>query len=317
MFIRHLKLSEALPIRFLMSALFKRIRNSRSRYLLISLFLHLLLFLSMAISRISTPVLPAQETVEVTYEAAPPTPAEKRLSRKTKSLPQQVVEQNDKRLNDEKNDSRFLSRFDQVVKRQTRARESGAFTNTAENSQSQSGSKDGIKTKAKTKIVDQKRGELPKLSDLSPRYSLTPNSIQEEAKNPGRPSQTDDYLKDVDVGMQTLLSTREFLYYSYYQRIKEALRQHWEPTVREKVKIMFRRGRTLASAKDRITQVLITLDSAGDLIRVEVLGQSGVQDLDEAAIEAFRKSAPFPNPPKGIVESDGRIRIRWDFILEA
>jgi len=35
--------------------------------------------------------------------------------------------------------------------------------------------------------------------------------------------------------------------------------------------------------------VLITLDAHGDLERVEVLGQSGVQDLDEAAVEAFRK----------------------------
>ena len=48
-----------------------------------------------------------------------------------------------------------------------------------------------------------------------------------------------------------------------------------------------------------------------------MVGQSGVTDLDEAAMEAFKQAAPFPNPPKGIVEKDGRIRIRWDFILEA
>jgi len=41
----------------------------------------------------------------------------------------------------------------------------------------------------------------------------------------------------VNTGMQTLLSTREFVYYSYYARIKEAIRQHWEPNVREKVKL--------------------------------------------------------------------------------
>jgi protein TonB len=48
-----------------------------------------------------------------------------------------------------------------------------------------------------------------------------------------------------------------------------------------------------------------------------VVGPSGLTDLDDAAVEAFRAAAPFPNPPNGIVEGDGLIRIRWDFILEA
>src|SRR5262249_31648839 len=139
----------------------------------------------------------------------------------------------------------------------------------------------------------------------------------DEAGEKGNPSQSDDYLKDVQTGMQTLLSTREFVYYTYYARIKESLRQHWEPTVREKVKIIYRQGRTIASAKDRVTQVLVTLNSQGELIRVEVLSQSGVEALDAAAVEAFKEAAPFPNPPKGMVEPDGTIKIRWDFVLEA
>ena len=48
-----------------------------------------------------------------------------------------------------------------------------------------------------------------------------------------------------------------------------------------------------------------------------MLTQSGVIDLDSAAVEAFREAAPFPNPPKGMVEGDGTIKIRWDFVLEA
>ncbi|MCB0361740.1 MAG: energy transducer TonB, partial [Bdellovibrionales bacterium] len=70
-------------------------------------------------------------------------------------------------------------------------------------------------------------------------------------------------------------------------------------------------------ARDRITRVLITLDKNGSLIQVQVLGQSGLVELDSAAVDAFRAAAPFPNPPQGMVEHDGNIRIRWDFILEA
>jgi protein TonB len=76
-------------------------------------------------------------------------------------------------------------------------------------------------------------------------------------------------------------------------------------------------GRTIASVEDRLTKVIIILDQKGTLIKVQVLDGSGVQDLDDAAVEAFRAAAPFPNPPKGIIDPDGTIKIRWDFVLEA
>jgi protein TonB len=59
------------------------------------------------------------------------------------------------------------------------------------------------------------------------------------------------------------------------------------------------------------------LDKRGILSKVQVLSSSGARDLDEAAVEAFQAAAPFPNPPAGIVEKDGMIRIRWDFVLES
>jgi protein TonB len=299
----------------------KRLKQSKSKFLILSLLLHVCAWLFLLVHEIQTP-RPAQEVVEVSYEP-PPTPVlpqtkDKNPNKpKTRVLPKQVVEQSEHRINDEKTDTRFLSRFDQTVIKQTRAKDAGAFNNTPEVANAQSGALDGQKVKSKAKARDLTKGELPKLSDLQPQYSVTPTATPENVPNPGHPSQTDDYLKDVNVGNQTLLSTKEFVFYSYYQRIKEQLRQNWEPTVREKVKIMYRKGRSIASAHDRVTQVMITLDPRGFLERVDVLGESGVKDLDDAAIEAFRKSAPFPNPPKGIVDPDGHIHIRWDFILEA
>jgi protein TonB len=123
-------------------------------------------------------------------------------------------------------------------------------------------------------------------------------------------------LKDIDQGIETLLNTREFKYYTYYNRIRKQLSQFWEPKVREKVNIMFQQGRKVASAQDRITKLLIVLNSRGTLVNVKVISDSGVRDLDDAAVEAFRAAAPFPNPPKGIIETDGTVKIRWDFVLE-
>lgn len=291
-------------------------------FFLLSLLLHALLSVGFWIVGSQPP--PPQVTkieVEYTEPPAPETPGEKAKRTRTKeTVTDQIVEQQ-KRLNDEKDENtRFLSAFDQKVLKQTRADRSGQFKNTAKGGHKDEGQKDGEKT---SKVLDvekrvrkRENGDLPDLKDLAPKFALTPGPKGLNVDN-GDPSQTDDYLKDVQSGLQTLLSTREFVYYTYYNRIKEALRQHWEPNVREKVKIIYRKGRNIASAKDRVTQVLVTLNQQGELIKVEVITRSGVEALDDAATEAFKSAAPFPNPPAGMVEKDGTIKIRWDFVLEA
>jgi protein TonB len=255
----------------------------------------------------------------------------------------QIVEQNDQRLNDEiPEDSRFLSKHNQKVVQETQAALKGKFKNTDSTDGQVSPQKKLGKTeqnhrKDKAKENQPKdiepnqklltasdgiptRTGKPSLRDLTPSFKPTAPKIESDdiALGGGQgPSMSDDHLKNVATGMQTLLSTREFVYYSYYNRIKDKLRQYWEPKIKEKMERIMRQGRTIASTSDKITRIVILLDEKGTLVRVQVLSPSGVTDLDDAAIEAFKAAAPFPNPPKGIVESDGMIRIRWDFILEA
>ena len=62
---------------------------------------------------------------------------------------------------------------------------------------------------------------------------------------------------------------------------------------------------------------MIVLNEKGTLIKIQVLNASGVRDLDDAAVEAFRAAAPFPNPPKGIVDRDGTVKIPWNFVIES
>lgn len=283
----------------------KKLKYPAIAALVVSLFLHFSAFFSLAIfSHFS--FTPPQETVEIEF-VDPKTLVEEN---------KQIVQQ-EQQVNDEiPEDSKFLSKHNQRVKKQTRAEKTGEFKNTAKPGQKVAGQPDQPK-KPKPQQQDKTPGKVKKLSDLIPQYSLTPDGRKDLNRHVGDPSQTDDYLKDVDKGLQTMLSTREFLYYSYYNRIKAKIRQYWEPNVRESVKIIYRKGRSIASSKDRVTQVLITLDARGDLQRIEVITQSGIKPIDDAAVKAFKQAAPFPNPPKGMVEDDGKIRIRWDFILEA
>jgi TonB family protein len=263
----------------------------------------------------------------------------------------QIVQQDEKALNDEVPvNTRFLSRHNQVVKQQEQAAVNGKYKNSDETAGEKTPKKVAGKMKDAT-VADEKREDRPdqkteqkaeqeakqfvtsedgidaglakkssKLKAFMPSFRPTAPELNaaEMASGGGEgPSATDDHLKDVKTGMQTVLSTREFLYYSYYNRIRSKLTQYWQPKIKEKMERIMKQGRTIASSGDKITRIVIILDEKGILRKVQVLGASGVSDLDDAAVEAFRQAAPFPNPPKGMVDSDGTIKIRWDFVLEA
>lgn len=216
----------------------------------------------------------------------------------------QIVNQDETTANEQAPDKAdFLSAKNNKVAKQTIAKNKGEFKN------------------APTKTKGQQPTPTALAKNLFPSYHQDGlfKKMNESANAGGGPeqSQTDDYVKGVDEGFQTMLNAKEFKYYTYYNRIRRQLSQFWEPKVKEKMTNLVRQGRNVASNQERVTKLLIVLNSVGTLMKVQVLSDSGIQDLDDAAIEAFRAAAPFPNPPKGIVENDGTVKIRWDFILES
>ncbi len=244
----------------------------------------------------------------------------------------QFVEQAEKAVNNEIDDkAKYLSRNNQKILKQTIAQKRGEFIN----SDGKSESKNDFTPK---KVMDltrfkptfnaqevydkyekdqsQKAKEINQKIDL--KNALKSESEEQEKKSGGKQaSQTLDYIKDLDPGLETLLSSREFTYYTFYSRVRNKLNQFWNPKVREQLSKIYQQGRKLASSEDKVSKLLITLDSSGKVLKVQVVGESGHTELDQAAVEAFREAAPFPNPPKGMVDPDGTIKIRWDFILEA
>lgn len=144
---------------------------------------------------------------------------------------------------------------------------------------------------------------LPLFSEIKP---LNPQASPQEAQ---------DYIPGYKLSDRTVLNTREFVYYSYYQRIRERLDRAWVPILKNQLAKYYRTGRHLASDMDHTTRVMVVLNKGGEIIRVKILYESGTRDLDEAAVKAFNHAGPFPNPPKGIVDSNGEIQIPWEFIL--
>ncbi len=124
-----------------------------------------------------------------------------------------------------------------------------------------------------------------------------------------------EYVKGLQEGEKTLLNTKEFVFFGYYQRIRDRLEMNWGPLLRSYISRMYDNGRSLASDSEHVTRLLVTLNAKGEIVRVQMMEESGVKDLDDAAVGAFNQAGPFPNPPKGILDADGKVHLRWDFVL--
>lgn len=296
--------------------------------IILSICLHLLLGGLLLIRKVTDERPESQAvTVELIPTAPPPAVAGAKPTKKrdfVKPHKQQIVEQDAKQNQEKPKDDAFLSAANQNVQHQTMARERGEFENKHDATQKNAAHSAGEKNPTDNLQAKNK----PTLRDLTPTYDpegLYEKKIQAENarggdndnKSGADVSKTNDYLRGIDEGLETMLNTREFKYYTYYTRIRRQLSQHWEPKVKERLGRMFKQGRRIASDQDHVTKLLITLSDQGNLVKVQILGESGVSDLDDAAMDAFRAAAPFPNPPKGIVEPDGTVKIRWDFVLES
>jgi protein TonB len=124
-----------------------------------------------------------------------------------------------------------------------------------------------------------------------------------------------DYIKGMKESNRTALNTKEFIFYGYYQRIRQRLDQAWVPILRERIVKYYNSGRHLASDMEHTTKVVVLLNPQGEITGVKVVSESGTRDLDEAAVSAFNQAGPFPNPPRGIIGANGTIEIPWEFVL--
>ncbi len=129
-------------------------------------------------------------------------------------------------------------------------------------------------------------------------------------------SRSNDFVDDIPLGEVTHLNTQEFKYYGFYNRIKQQLEQFWGKSISEKARSLYRSGRRLPGNEQLITSVTVILNEKGDILNILIDGSSGVKELDQAAVESFKKAGPFPNPPKGLVVN-GRAVIQWGFVVKS
>lgn len=122
-----------------------------------------------------------------------------------------------------------------------------------------------------------------------------------------------DHLEDVEEGDGTFLNTREWKYASFFNRVKQSVGAHWDPS--QKLQVRDPTG-SIYGGRDRQTLVHVTLDEAGQLKDIYVEKSSGLDFLDNEAVKAFERAAPFPHPPPGLLAADSTVRFTFGFFLD-
>ena len=122
-----------------------------------------------------------------------------------------------------------------------------------------------------------------------------------------------DRLDDVDKGDETALSSKRWVYATFFNRLKRQVAQIWDPNA------VWRKADptgTRYGTKTRTTEVRVSLSPRGELVKIMVVMPSGSVELDEEALRAFRAAGPFPNPPEGLIQKDNLITFAFGFTFE-
>jgi TonB family protein len=125
---------------------------------------------------------------------------------------------------------------------------------------------------------------------------------------------TSDYLPEVEEGDDTALNAKKWKFASFFNRVKEQIRQHWHAAQEYQ-----KRDPTgsLYGGKVRFTVLIVRLRPDGSLSDVTLEKPSGIDFLDDVAVEAVKEAQPFPNPPQQLVDRQaGKISFRFGFVVD-
>lgn len=154
--------------------------------------------------------------------------------------------------------------------------------------------------------------EAPELSGGRPGlYGLLPTEEQ-LARSVG--SGTQDHLEGIDDGSETALNAKRWVYATFFNRVKERVRDHWKPAEEYQ-----RRDPTgkIYGGEDRYTLLQVALKADGSLAKVAVVHTCGLDFLDDTAVEAFKDAQPFLNPPRKLIEDGhGTVSFAFGFFFE-
>ncbi len=213
----------------------------------------------------------------------------------------------------EPKNARYESDRNRAVEKETRARQTNVIPNVAGDPNSKA-TKDREAKKASRAARDARKIPLSNLSNFQglPVPGPRPEEEQQAQRQRGGPGATGDQAlldRTAPEGAENMLNTVESVYYSFYARMYEQIGPLWQSIVSESV------YRKHPAPGEYLTQAEVIFDSEGNFQEARITGSSGVPELDGAVPAAWRKVPRFPNPPRGLIQPDGKIHMGWTFAV--
>lgn len=130
------------------------------------------------------------------------------------------------------------------------------------------------------------------------------------------PSQIGNILdRDIPLGEITALNTDQYIYYSFYSRIDDLVYERWQSKVHGLQHLLPLEILKSTPRRGWLTKAEFLISPEGHLIKAIVLKPSGIEELDWAALSAFKEAKIFPNPPQGMIQEDGLVHIHMGFTV--
>jgi TonB family protein len=143
---------------------------------------------------------------------------------------------------------------------------------------------------------------------VSGQLRLVPG-LHEVARLAGLP-RNDTLLVEED--NETSLNTRAFKHATYFNRLSDAVRVVWSGEGLHRVDPTG----NIYGVQDRVTVVLVTIDRTGTVVELRLKDTSGVEAADDDALQAIRRSQPYPQPPAPLFAQSDRYTFTFTFTIE-
>jgi TonB family protein len=124
-----------------------------------------------------------------------------------------------------------------------------------------------------------------------------------------------NYIPDVRSGGFSSLNSDQFVFYTFYARINEQVRNRWINNIRHFLNVTPQTEINRLASRPQNSQLEIILAPNGQFIKAIIHQKSENRLLDESAIASFRQASPLNNPPEEMIEEDGYIHLRYIFTL--
>jgi hypothetical protein len=204
--------------------------------------------------------------------------------------------------------ARYESDRNRAVEKETRARKTNVIPNVPGQ---RDATADRDRKAAKNPAKSAKSIPLSNLSNFQSLPVPGPRRDEQESARRGGPGDAGDQaiLDDVPEGAENMLNTAESVYYTFYARIYEQIGPLWQSNVRN---VVYRKK---LGAGDYVTRVDVVFDSDGNYLECRMISPSGIEELDAVVPASWARVPRFPNPPKGLIQPDGKIHMGWGFTV--